>query len=176
MATSRYVQRLMDNSPDSKWDAYFMRIAQAVGEGSKCLSRSIGAVLVRDKGVISTGYNGPPRGVPHCWMRNPKYERVCPRQLQGFKSGEGLHLCIAGHAERNAILQAARAGIATKGATLVCHCGIPCKDCAIEIINAGIVEVVFVMKEGVPSYYDELSEWIFKNSDIILRGIYYESV
>jgi dCMP deaminase len=112
-------------------------------------------------------------------MRNPKFERVCPRQLQGYKSGEGLHLCVAGHAERNAILQAARAGIPTKGATLVCHCGIPCKDCAIEIINAGIVEVVFVQKEkyhGDHDYYDELSKYLFENSDIILRGIYYESV
>lgn len=173
---SSYTTRLAENSPSTKWDNYFMGVAKAVGENSRCLSRSIGAVLVKDKSIVSVGYNGPPRGVPHCWRRNPNFERVCPRQLQGYKSGEGLDLCIAGHAERNAILNAARHGISTKGATLVCHCGVPCKDCAIEIINAGIAEVVFVITKHRPVYYDELSKWLFENSDVILRGITYESM
>lgn len=179
MATTRYVSRLHDNSPSDMWDKYFMSIAEVVGRNSKCLSRSIGAVLVKDKAVIATGYNGPPRGVPHCYSRNANWERRCPRQVQGFKSGQGLELCIAGHAERNAIIQAARNGINTKGTTLVCHCGIPCKDCAIEIINAGIVEVVYKISGGTGNfgeYYDELSKYLFDNSDIILRGINYESV
>jgi dCMP deaminase len=177
MGTTKYVTRLHENSPNDKWDKYFMGIAKSVGNNSKCLSRSIGAVLVKDKAIIATGYNGPPRGVPHCYSRNENYERRCPRQVKGYKSGQGLELCIAGHAERNAILQAARMGISTKGATLVCHCGVPCKDCAIEIINAGIVEVVYKTAGGTGNYgeyYDELSKYLFENSDIILRGIKYE--
>lgn len=171
-----HVERLNDNSPSKSWDTYFMGIAEAVGKNSKCLSRGIGAVLVKDKSIVAVGYNGPPRGVPHCRSRNNNYERRCPRQVQGFKSGQGLELCIAGHAERNAILNAAREGISTKGATLICHCGVPCKDCAIEIINAGIVEVVFKLDGGTGNfgeYYDELSKYLFENSDIILRGVKY---
>jgi dCMP deaminase len=175
---SRYVERIIENSPTKEWDLYFMKLAHEVAQNSKCLSRSIGAVLVRDKSIISTGYNGPPRSVPECWMRNPSYIRECPRQLQGYKSGEGLHLCIAGHAERNAIVNAARLGIETKGTTLVCYCGVPCKDCMIEIINAGIVEIIY--KKGSSTgiidddYYDELSKYLVENSSIIIRGIYFD--
>jgi len=171
---SRYIARLFDNSPSQSWDNYFMRIAKEVAQHSKCLSRSIGAILVRDKSIISTGYNGPPRSVPECWMRNPDHERKCPRQVQGYKSGEGLHLCIAGHAERNAIVNAARLGIETKGSTLVCYCGIPCKDCMIEIINAGVIEVVYKIGSSTGNfgdYYDEMSKYLIDNSDVIVRGI-----
>lgn len=172
------IERYFDNSPTAKWDEYFMRIAKEVAQHSKCLSRSIGAVIVRDKSIVSTGYNGPPRGVPECWKRNESYERRCPRQVMGFKSGEGLEHCIAGHAERNAIVNAARLGISTKGTTMVCYCGIPCKDCMIEIINAGIIEVVykFGSSTGVAgdNYYDELSQYLVANSDIVVRGVRYE--
>ena len=171
---NKHVARLFDNSPSEKWDQYFMRIAREVGQNSKCLSRSIGAVIVRDKSIISTGYNGPPRGVPECWLRNETKERRCPRQVQGFKSGEGLWLCIAGHAERNAIVNAARLGISTKGTTMVCHCGVPCSPCLIEIINAGIIEVVYLYKGGTGNfgkYYDMMSKYLVENSDILVRGI-----
>jgi len=169
------IERIFENSPTPKWDEFFMQVAKEVAQNSKCLSRSIGAVIVRDKSIVSTGYNGPPRGVPECWNRNPNYERKCPRQLKGFKSGEGLYLCIAGHAERNAIVNAARFGIETKGTTLVCYCGIPCKDCLIEIINAGVIEIVY--KKGSSTgvaggdYYDHLSKYLVENSDILVRGI-----
>lgn len=179
-----YVERLYDNSPTKEWDLYFMRNARVVGMNSKCLSRSIGAVLVRDKSIISTGYNGPPRGVQECWNRNPNFERICPRYLRGYQSGEGLDLCIAGHAERNALINAARNGIATRDTTLVCYCGIPCKDCMIEIINAGVREVVYKVDlckaiDGSAgnvgdNYYDEMSKYLVKNSDIIVRGIHFD--
>ena len=141
------------------WDKYFYSICEAVGKNSKCLSRQIGAILVMDKVVICTGYNGPPRGVPHC------EGSICPRRTAGYKSGEGLHLCPAAHAERNAIIQAARLGIMTKGSALYLNTQMPCKDCLIEIINAGINEVVCVDMK----LYDEKSEFILKHSELSIR-------
>ena len=118
------------------FDQYMIEIATTVAMNSKCKSRQIGAVLVRDKAVISTGYNGPPRGVSHCGEQ-------CPRHLEGYPSGQGLHLCPATHAEANAIVQAARSGVSTMGAWcyLVAPFA-PCKTCAGLIINAGITRVV----------------------------------
>ena len=171
---------------DNKWNIYFMSIAREVSKNSKCLSRQIGAILVRDNTVVSTGYNGPPRGLPHCDERPIDFfvglnynnippalpadfstERLCPRRLFGYKSGEGLHLCQAGHAERNALIQAARNGICTKGATLVCYCGLPCKDCMIEIINAGISKIVCL---DVASY-DKYSQQMVEESGIEVTKI-----
>jgi len=131
----------------SNWDAYFMEIARAVSQNSKCFSRKIGVVIVKDRFVISTGYNGVPRGVIHCEHLNPNNELECPRKLKGYvssKDGEptGLHLCRAAHAERNAIDIAARLGHHTDGCTMYCMCPIPCIECAKSIINAGIKEVV----------------------------------
>jgi dCMP deaminase len=117
------------------WDRYYLEICEAVALNSKCFSRHIGAIIVRDKVVICTGYNGPPRGFPHC-------KDSCPRRRLGYDSGQGLHLCPAAHAERNAIDQAARLGIATAGATIYMNCPVPCKDCLITLIQAGIEEVV----------------------------------
>lgn len=155
----------------SNWDSYFMGLAKQVAQNSKCFSRKLGAILVRDKHIISTGYNGPPKKIPHCDTRG---DGGCPRKKQGYASGEGLDLCIAGHAERNAIISAARVGISTAGSTLYCYCGPPCKDCMIEIINAGIVEVVYKNSGGTGNfgeYYDLLSEYLVENSSIVVRGI-----
>ena len=172
---------------DSKWDKYFYRMAKAVEENSKCLSRKIGAVLVRDKSVISTGYNGPARGIPECNERlvckspdlklaqefHKKYGKnnfeldKCPRKLLGYPSGEGAEFCIAGHAERNALINAARNGINTYGTSLYLSCGVPCKDCLVEIINAGVAEVVVTDKD---EFYDETSKYILKNSNITIRN------
>lgn len=149
------------------WDKYFLHIAEMVRRQSKCYSRQIGAVLVRDKSIISTGYNGVARGIPHCEARNPNEQRACPRWVQGYSSGEGLHLCLAAHAEVNAILNAARMGVCTKGATLYCTCGIPCKNCLGALINAGIVEIVCTSGD----YYDDLSPWLLENSDIKVRVV-----
>ena len=167
-----------------RWDEYFYNVCKAVEANSVCLSRHIGAVLVRDKSIISTGYNGPPRGIPHCNERyiidseiralikskgkdpdNPKYHNTCPRYVAGFKSGEGLGYCVAGHAERNALNNAARHGIATKGATLMMSCGVPCSPCLVEIINCGIVEIVITKK----SFYDSSAKYLLDNSDLKVR-------
>jgi len=164
-----------------EWDLKFMDAARHFGTWSKCLSRKIGAILVRDKTIISTGYNGPPRGVPHCdearrideikkilesrggshkidntieWLM--KHRGNCPRKILGASSGEMLYLCQAGHAERNAIVNAAREGVVTKGADLYCYSPLPCLECAKSIINAGIKRV-FYLNEN----YDSMAGWLF---------------
>ena len=158
-----------------KWDLYFLRIGREVATNSKCLSRKIGAVLVKDKSVISTGYNGAPRGVLNCGERPmsffkevdkqsvelkdlKEYPKICPRRVLNYQSGQGLHLCQAGHAERNALIQAGRIGVSTTGSTLYCFCGQVCKDCAIEIINAGVVRLVFLMGKAYDNYSDTILE------------------
>jgi len=125
------------------WDKYFLGLAQAVADNSKCYSRHIGAVLVRDKFIVSTGYNGAPIGYPHCtYIESDIPISGCPRKYLGYESSKGLELCPAAHAERNAIDIAARLGHATEGCVMYLTCGVPCKDCAISIVQAGIVEVV----------------------------------
>jgi dCMP deaminase len=118
-----------------RWDTYFHSICEAVSTKSPCHSRKIGAILVRDNSIISTGFNGPARGYPHC-------EPPCPRKKMGFKSGEGLVHCPAAHAETNCIANAARIGASTIGSTLYMNCIVPCKDCIVLLVNAGIVEIV----------------------------------
>ncbi len=146
------------------WDKYFYNVCVAVGDNSKCLSRKIGAVLVRGKSIISTGYNGPPSKIPHCETRS--VELICPRRLFGYRSGEGLHLCIAGHAERNCLINAARLGIATDNTTIYMSCPVPCKDCMIELINAGIKKIIVTEIK----FYDEMSKYLLKHSNIRLRA------
>ena len=136
-----------------KWDEYYLEVCKTVAKNSKCLSRKIGAILVKDKSIVSTGYNGPPRGVVSCNERwgfdlkdlkpdgNISMDK-CPRYVLGYKSGEGLHLCNAGHAERNALINAARNGIKTKKTVMYMDCGVPCVPCLVEIINAGVTECV----------------------------------
>jgi dCMP deaminase len=123
----------MDKRPS--WDEYFMAIARQVSTRATCLRRQIGAVLVLEKRLLCTGYNGPPSGLPHC-------EQVgCLREQMGIPSGERHELCRGLHAEMNAFLQAARYGIRIEGATLYCthH---PCILCSKMLINAGVRRVV----------------------------------
>lgn len=167
------------------WDEHFYNLCKAVAKNSKCLSRQIGSVLVtKDRTVVNTGYNGPPRGVQHCGKRylndsklrslmkskdmnpdDPAYHTTCPRYVLGFKSGEGLEWCVAGHSERNALINAAREGIATKGKVLYMDCGTPCTPCLVEIINAGIDEIV-ITKEH---FYDISAKYLVENSELKVR-------
>jgi dCMP deaminase len=160
------------------WDKYFYKVCCAIASQSKCLSRKIGAIIVRDKSIVSTGYNGPPRGVSHCSDRigiidprglNDRYNNptICPRKFFGYRSGEGLHLCIAAHAEANAIANAARLGVSINDCTMYLNGDItPCKDCMALIINSGIVEVV------VSSYnpYDSIFSSLVKQSRVEVRS------
>ncbi len=141
------------------WDEYFMLIAHIVKLRSTCLRRKVGAVLVRGRRILATGYNGPPRGVPHCSVTG------CVRELLGVESGDRLDLCRGLHAEQNAIIQAAVFGVSTEGATMyVTH--FPCQICAKMIVNAGIVEVVY--DEGYPS---PLSSKVFSEAGVKVRKV-----
>lgn len=124
----------VEDRPD--WDTYFMDIAHVVARRSNCLRRRVAAVLVLDRRIISTGYNGTPRGVRNC------FEGGCPRCAGPSASGQRLGECLCSHAEENAITQAAYHGIAVRGSTLYCTLS-PCLLCAKMIINAGIREVVY---------------------------------
>jgi dCMP deaminase len=157
-----------------EWKSYFMSLAKQASMRSKCLSRKFGAVIVKNKCVVSMGYNGPARGTSHCDVRaygippgvSGEKRSECPRRAGGFKSGEGLEFCVAGHAERNAIAQAAMNGISTFGADLYTFSPLPCKECAISIINAGIIRVVHL--EGD---YDTMARPIFGEAGIILEAL-----
>jgi len=115
-------------------DSYFVQIARVVSSRSTCLHRQIGAVIVKGKQIVSTGYNGAPAGHPHC------LDVGCARE--GVPSGQRSELCRAAHAEQNAINFAARHGISIEGATLYTTT-YPCSWCAKSVVNAGIARVVF---------------------------------
>jgi len=123
-----------DRRPD--WDTYFMDIAHVVSSRGNCRRRKVAAVIVKDRRVISTGYNGTPRGVTNC------FDGGCPRCASDAPSGADLGACICSHAEENAITQAAYHGIAVRGAVLYCTLS-PCLLCSKMIINAGVAEVVY---------------------------------
>lgn len=124
------------------WDEYFMEMAKLAAKRSTCLRRQVGAVIVQDKHVISTGYNGAPKGIPHCAELGG-----CYREQNNIPSGERHELCRALHAEQNAIIQAATYSQGIEGATMyITHQ--PCVICAKMIINAGIERIV--VNEGYP--------------------------
>ncbi len=124
------------------WDNYFMNIAAVAATRSNCCRRQVAAVIVRDSRIISTGYNGTPRGVRNCC------DGGCPRCNSDVPSGTALTECLCSHAEENAIVQAAYHGIAVKEAVLYTTFS-PCLQCAKMIINAGIREVVYHQRYSI---------------------------
>jgi len=122
--------------PRPTWDEYFMEIAFVVAKRSNCSRRKVAAVVAKDRHILSTGYNGTPRGVKNC------FEGGCPRCAGKTPSGKGLDECLCVHAEQNAICQAARYGVDISGSTIYITLS-PCLTCAKLIINAGIKEVVY---------------------------------
>lgn len=145
-------QAKAEKRPD--WDEYFLAIAELVSRRSTCLRRSVGAVLVKDKRILTTGYNGAPTGLRHC------LDLGCLREHCNVPSGERHELCRGLHAEQNAIIQAAMHGVGVQGATLYCT-NHPCIICAKMIINAGAVRVIF--RDG---YGDKLSEDMLQEAGI----------
>ena len=139
----------------ASWDEYFMQIAEIVKTRSTCLRRQVGAVIVKDNRIITTGYNGAPMGLAHCTETG-----VCRREELGIPSGQRHELCRALHAEQNAIIQAANLGISTKDSTIYVTLQ-PCVICAKMIVNAGINRIVY---KG--SYPDELSLSILNEAKI----------
>ncbi len=138
------------------WDDYFLRIASEVARRSTCLRRQVGALLVLDKRILATGYNGAPSGVAHC------SEAGCLRQEQNVPSGQRHELCRGLHGEQNAMLQAARYGIRIEGATLyTTH--VPCSMCAKMAINCGIAKIV-----ATADYPDELARSLLDEAGVEL--------
>ena len=130
------MKRKSKNDTRPSWDEYFMEIAQVVAKRSNCSRRKVAAVITKENHLLSTGYNGTPRGVKNC------FEGGCPRCAGKTKSGTHLEECLCTHAEQNAICQAALYGHALEGATIFITIS-PCLTCAKLIINAGIKEVVY---------------------------------
>jgi dCMP deaminase len=134
------------NKPERPpWDQYFMSIAELVAQRATCLRRQVGAVLVRDKRIITTGYNGVPAGIRHC------LDIGCLRETQNIPSGERHELCRGLHAEQNAIIQAAVYGVSLDGATLYCT-NQPCAICSKMLINVRVKKILY--RSG---YADELA-------------------
>jgi dCMP deaminase len=127
------------------WEEYFSDITKLVSTRSTCTRRKVGAILVRNKRVLTTGYNGAPTGVSHC------LDVGCLRDKMDIPSGQRHELCRGLHAEQNAIIQAATHGISVDGADLYCT-NLPCIICTKMIINAGIKKVYYLA-----GYADDLS-------------------
>jgi dCMP deaminase len=138
------------------WDQYFMDITRLVATRSTCLRRSVGAILVKDRNILATGYNGVPSGISHCEVSG------CLRERLKVPSGERHELCRGLHAEQNAIIQAARHGINIEKAILYCTT-MPCIICTKMLINAGITSVIYV--EG---YADDLAREMIRESGITI--------
>ena len=136
------------------WDEYFMSIAQLVAGRSTCLRRSVGAVIVKDRRILATGYNGAPAGLPHC------EETGCIREKLNVPHGERHELCRGIHAEQNAIIQSANYGTGISGSAIYTthH---PCSVCAKMIINAGIKRVI-----SADGYPDELASELLAQAGI----------
>lgn len=168
------------------WDNYFHSICEAISTKSPCLSRKIGAILVKDHSIVSTGFNGPSRGIPHCGkdrflkdntlqgtrlsknyppVQPHRWNSECPRKLLDYESGKGMQWCPAQHAEENAISNAARLGVSVLNSTLYMNCIIPCKNCFGTLINAGIDEIVI---DDI-TVYDQHTQFLIDNSNIKIR-------
>lgn len=131
------------------WDSYFMKIAEDVATRSTCLRRSVGAVIVKDKRILTTGYNGAPTGIEHCT------ENTCLRIKFNVPSGERHELCRGLHAEQNAIIQAAYHGVSVRGAKIyITHQ--PCSICTKMLINSGIDTFIYRQPYSDP-LADEIS-------------------
>ena len=154
-----WLYKLQDKRPD--WDNYFMNIAEQVKLRSTCMSAKKGAIVVKDKMIISTGYNGSPKGIEHCNLGGCK--RCTSRHLGKLKSGSYSEPCICCHSEENAIVQAACNGTSTHGAIMYTTFT-PCVSCAKMIINAGITEVVAKVR-----YPDDVGTALLKEAGIRLR-------
>jgi dCMP deaminase len=141
------------------WDDYFMEITKLVANRSTCLRRHVGAVIVRDKRILATGYNGAPKGLRHC------LETGCLREKMGIPSGKMQELCRGLHAEQNAIIQSALFGVSIENSQIY-TVNQPCVVCAKMIINSGIKRIVYS-----EPYPDPLAEEMIKEAGIELVNI-----
>ncbi len=157
-ALQRLLERKLPFRDRPSWDEYFMNIALVVASRSNCVKRMVGSIVVVDRRIISTGYNGTPRGVRNC------NEGGCPRCAGGAEAGTALDECLCSHAEENAIVQSAYHGVSVRGATIyttLC----PCRMCTKMIINSGIHEVVY----AAPFPMEDVSLSLFREAGVKIR-------
>ena len=147
----------MKRNSRPNWDEYFLSIARLVSKRSTCLRRKVGAVLVKDKRILATGYNGAPSNITHC------EERGCLREKLKVPSGERHELCYGLHAEQNALLQAALHGVSVEGGKIYAT-NQPCIICVKMLINAGIKEVIVA-----GHYPDKMARDFLKEARIKIR-------
>lgn len=150
----------MKNDKRISWEEYFIKITKLVSEKSSCLSAPKGAIIIKDKRIIATGYSGAPAGIISCYEKG-----YCLKRSLGYGHGEGHDKCLAVHAEANSILQAASLGISCKDCIMYCTHK-PCNDCAKLIINSGIKTVYYIN-----DYPSEMTDNLFKESKINLIKI-----
>jgi len=136
------------------WDQYFMEMAELASKRSTCLRRKVGAVLVKDKRILATGYNGAPKKLPHC------EETGCLREQKNVHSGQRHEICRGINAEQNLIAQSAIHGVKTDGATVYCT-NQPCSICTKILINAGIKKIYYKNP-----YNDEFTKKLLEQSEI----------
>jgi len=152
------IQSLSLDAKRPDWDTYFMQIAKQVAMRSNCIKRKVAAIIVKDQRIISTGYNGTPRGVKNC------NEGGCPRCNKFGTSGANLESCLCSHAEENAIVQSAYHGVSVSGSTLYTTLS-PCLLCTKMIINSGIKEVVYNKSYSLEATVQKL----FKDAGVHMR-------
>ena len=143
--------------PRPSYDEYFMEMAHVVAKRSTCLRRKVGAILVKEKHILSTGYNGAPKGHKHC------SETGCLRENLNIPSGQRHELCRGLHAEQNAIIQAAVFGVSIKGSVLYCT-NTPCVVCVKMLINAGVTEIIYSGE-----YPDDLAKRMLEESTLKIK-------
>ena len=144
------------------WDEYFMKIADDASKRSNCLRRKVGALIVKQRNIISTGYNGTPIGVKNC------FEGGCPRCQSDVEPGQGYDTCVCVHAEANAILLAARHGNATESGVLYTTVR-PCFSCLKEAVQAGITEIVFEHDAAYQGPLEGAYQALVRDSHLRLR-------
>lgn len=145
------------------WDQYFIEITRLVASRSTCLRRQVGAVLVKDKHILATGYNGTPAGISHCEQTG------CLREKLKVPSGERHELCRGLHAEQNAIIQAAKHGVDISSSILYCTDS-PCIICSKMLINAGIEQIIYLR-----GYPDQLSRDMLLEAGTLVRHFQVEA-
>ena len=154
----RATEAAKKKDPRPSWDDYFLKIAHDVAERSNCCRRKVGAVIVKDNHIVSTGYNGTPYHTTNC------FDGGCPRCSSEHKTGEKLDECLCVHAEQNAICQAARLGNAIDGSYIYITCS-PCLTCLKLLINSGIQRVIF---SELYRPYNEQEKGLISQSGILL--------
>ncbi len=157
-SAASFLTQLLQDHERPEWDEYFMRLAKVASLRSNCVKRKVAAIVVLDRRVISTGYNGTPRGTRNC------FEGGCPRCNNLADSGTQLEECLCSHGEENAIIQAAYHGVRVKGATLYTTFA-PCLMCTKMIINAGLREVVYNLEYPL----NETSFRLLKEAGVLCR-------